>query len=181
MGLVLKKMSKEYAGLAWKFCVSSDSCENHGHYEQFIRLNAISEQASGRGVTHVLVDTKNDTNEISNDSHIVGFITLRATSLVDERNGNRYVKPALEIAELAVDQKYERNGFGSQLVDAAIYIATKLNDQFVGIQNIVLCADPSAVGFYEKPAIGFGKLKDYYALHDDWNDNCIPMYIKLCV
>ena len=179
MNLVLRKMSPEYAGLAWKFHVSPDSCDNPEHYENFLRLNAISEQSSGRGVTHILVFTDKD-GKICNDSEIVGFVTVRATSLVDSVDGVSYVKPSLEIAELAVGQKYERCGYGKLLVDIAIYIANHLNENFLGIQNVVLCADPRAVGFYENKKVGFGKLTDHYVLRDGWNNNCIPMYIKLC-
>lgn len=180
MGFVLKKMIAEYAGLACKFHVSPDSCDNPEHYENYLKFCAISEHAAGRGVTHVLIDTKNDTGVITQDSNIAGFITLRTTSLVESCDGKSYVKPALEIAELAIDESYEGNGHGSRLVDTAIAIAIKLNEEFVGVQNVVLCADPRAVAFYEKPQVGFGKLEEYYVLRDGWNDNCTPMYIKLC-
>ena len=181
MGIVLREMASEYIGLAWKFRVSPTSCDNPSHYENFLRLNAISEQSSGRGVTHVLVATNTENNIITKESEIIGFVTLRATSLVDSSDGVLYVKPSLEIAELAVDQKFERRGYGKVLVDVAIYIANHLNDHFIGIENVVLCADPKAVGFYENPKIGFGKLEDYYKiLHDGWNNHCVPMYIKIC-
>lgn len=181
MGFVFKKMSEKYAGLAWKFHVSPDSCDNHEHYETFLRLNALSEQASGRGVTHILIETDEGNETVSDTSRIAGFITLRATSLAYTCDGKSYVKPSLEIAELAVDMDYERRGIGSKLVDVAIYIASQLNEQFIGIQNVVLCADPKAVGFYENPKVGFGKLEDFYdVLRDGWNDNCTPMYINLC-
>lgn len=175
MEFALKKMSTDYMGLAWNFHVSPDSCNNPSHYENFLRLSALSEQAAGRGVTHVLLEL-NDTQPCE----IIGFVTLRATSLVETCNDHSYVKPALEIAELAVDQEYERQGFGSMLVDFSIYIASHLNEKFIGIQNVVLCADPQAVEFYAKPEIGFGRLEDFYeVLHDGWNDDCTPMYIKL--
>lgn len=179
MGFVFEKMSAKYIGLAWKFHVSPTSCDNPEHYENFLRLIAISDHAAGRGVTHILVDTCDEENDINENSKIAGFITLRATSLVDTCDGASYVKPALEIAELAIDKEYERNGIGSKLVDTAILVATTLNDEFIGVQNVVLCADPKAVGFYENPKVGFGRLTDYYVLREGWNRNCTPMYIKL--
>ncbi len=180
MGFSFQKMCKEYAGLAWKFHVSPASCDNPGHYEEFLRLNALSEQEAGRGVTHILTDNGKHEDISNKDSKIVGFITLRATSLAYSVGNNGYVMPALEIAELAVDREYEGHGYGTQLVEIAILIATQLNDEVVGFQNVVLCADPRAVGFYERENVGFAKLEDYYeVLRDGWNDSCIPMYIKL--
>ena len=181
MGILLKKMSAKYAGLAWKFHVSQVSCDNPAHFEQYIQLNAISEHAAGRGLTHILVDTK--TEDLSIDlqkARIIGFITLRATSIVESNYHTLQVNPAIEIAELAVDQEYEHKGFGSKLIDTTIYLATQLNENFIGIQNIVVCAASQAVAFYENPRIGFGRLEDYYVIpRDGWNDTCIPMYIKL--
>ena len=182
MRLALEKMSSEYVGLAWKFRVSPESCDNPDHYESFLRLSAITEQNSGRGVTHVLVTLDDESGNVNDDSEIIGFMTLRATSLVDSTSKLSYVRPSLEIAELAINQKHERQGFGTKLVGAAILIATQLNERFIGIQNVVLCADPKAVGFYEKPDVGFGKMTDYYdILPDGWNDHCVPMYIRLSI
>lgn len=165
-------MGNEFAELAWRFHVNPASCENPWHYESFLRLNAIEEHLSGRGVTHICVDP--------DKQNIAGFITLRATSIVNSCDGVMYVQPALEIAELAVSKDYERQGVGTQLVDISIWVANKLNDSFIGIQSIVLCADKCAIGFYENPKIGFGKLEDHYdVLHDGWNNNCIPMYMNL--
>ena len=180
MGQVFKTMHRDYAGLAWNFHVSPDSCDNPQHYEYYLRFNAISEQANGRGVTHLLIDTGTDNSTILPTSRIAGFITLRATSLIETCDGKSYVKPSLEIAELAVDKDYERQGYGVQLVNIAILMAELLNTDSLGIQNVVLCADPKAVGFYENKKVGFGKVEDYYDMpRDGWNDNCIPMYIKL--
>lgn len=168
-----ERMSTEYAGLAWKFHVSPDSCENPGHYEEYLRLCAIGDYRTGMGVTHLIIDKDETGAEIA----IAGFITLRATSLVStSETGVKIVHPALEIAELAVDKEYERKGVGSKLVDTAIFIADRLRNSFLGIKYVVLCADPKAIGFYEK--MNFGKIGDLYeALREGWNDHCEPMYI----
>ena len=180
MAYVLRKMTSEYTGLAWKFHVNPASCDNPSHYEFFLRLDALADQASGRGVTHLLIDINDDSDEISDQSNIAGFVTLRATSIISSSDGNIFVKPSLEIAELAVDQQYERRGVGTMLIDIVILMATQLNDSIIGIQNIILCADPKAVGFYENPRINFGRLENHYDLpREGWNDDCIPMYIKL--
>lgn len=181
MGVTLKQLSAEYTPMAWNFHVNPDSCDNPQHYEDYLRLSALGDQVAGHGITHLLISTTSDGNDVTNDSEIIGFVTLRATSLVDFTDGTYYVHPSLEIAKLAVNHKFEHKGYGKTLVDVAIYIANHLKDHFLGIQRVVLCADPRAVGFYENPKIGFGRLNDYYKMpHDGWNNNCIPMFIKLC-
>lgn len=168
-------MSGKFMGLAWKFHVSPDSCDNPDYYEQYLRLCSISDYKSGMGITHLIVDTDNEGNAVA----IAGFVTLRATSLVNtDGNGVKIVHPSLEIAELAVNKDYERKGIGTKLVDTAIFIADKLRASFLGIKYVVLCADPKAIGFYEK--MDFGKIGDLYeALREGWNNNCEPMYITL--
>ena len=99
------------------------------------------------GVTHILIDTAKQ--------NIAGFITLRATSLVSEGTDKiKLVEPAIEIAELAVDAKYERQGIGSALIGIAIDVSDELRKKVIGIRHIVVCADKSAIEFYKK--LGFG-------------------------
>lgn len=171
MNVSHKIMNSDYSGLAWKFHVSPDSCENPGHYEQYIRLVAVDDRNTGMGTTHILVDE--DAQEL------IGYITLRATSLVSENErGNKIVHPSLEIAELAVSQKYAGKGFGTILVQLAILIADDLREELVGVRYVVLCADPKAVAFYEK--LKFVKVSDIYdVLRDGSNDNCEAMFIEL--
>ena len=168
-------MGKEYAGLAWKFCVSPDSCDNPDHYERYLRLNAIVDYKIGMGITHLILDCDEDGNAVA----IAGFVTLRATSLVNtDENGVKIVHPSVEISELAVTKDYERRGIGTGLIDLAISIADDLRSKLIGIKYIVLCADPKSVGFYEKK--DFGKIGELYeTLREGWNNNCEPMYIIL--
>ena len=77
-------MGKEYFGLALKFNVSPDSCDNPSHYENYLRFCAISDYQSGRGVTHLILDT----NEKGDTIAIAGFVTLRATSLISQSENN---------------------------------------------------------------------------------------------
>ena len=145
--------NKDYVGLAWTFQVSPDSCNNPDYYTQYIRFNALSNHIKGMGVTHILIDTAKQ--------NIAGFITLRATSLVSEGTDKiKLVEPAIEIAELAVDAKYERQGIGSALIGIAIDVSDELRKKVIGIRHIVVCADKSAIEFYKK--LGFGELSSLY-------------------
>lgn len=175
MSYSLALMSTKYAGLAWEFRVSPTSCDNPMHYENYLRLCAIGDHKKGMGVTHLIIDY----DEKGSAKAIAGFVTLRATSLVSTgEDGVKIVHPSLEIAELAVNEAYERQGIGTMLVDTAIYIADELRADSIGIKYVILCADPKAIGFYEKK--DFGKIDDLYeTLREGWNNDCEPMYITL--
>lgn len=46
-----------------------------------------------------------------------------------------------------------------------------------GIKFLLACADPAAVGFYEKK--GFSRVSDLFEMpRDGSNNNCTPMYIQ---
>ena len=150
-------MNNDHFGLAMNFRVSPNSCDNPSHYEQYLQFSAISDGKSGMGVTHLAVEKDDDTDEVK---AVLGFVTVRATSLLSKgENGEDRVHPSLEIAELAVSKNYERQGVGTKLVDLAIAMADEMRERYMGIKYIVLCADPKAVGFYEK--------LDFKAIGDD--------------
>jgi len=169
-------MSSEYAGLAWKFQVNPESCDNCLHYTNYIRLIAINDNMRGMGTTFIIVGCESDTFD---EQAIAGYVTLKAATLIkDVVEGQRIGEPALEISELAVNELYENQGIGSLLVQFALTKATELNKRFLGIKHVVLCADPAAVDFYKK--LDFVELEAYSELpRERWNRNCTPMYITL--
>lgn len=172
MNFSIEKMEGKYAPLAWGFRVNPESCDNPEHYENYLKFSAVSDQVAGNGTTHIILDHERN--------RIVGFVTLRASSLINECEGIAYGEPVLEIAELAVDQEYERRGYGKLLVDLSILMADQLNAEFIGIRYIMLCADPKAVPFYSHRTVGFGKVADYYNVpREKWNVGCVPMFLKV--
>ena len=56
MATCLSRFIDEDAGLAFYFKVNPGFCGNNGHYEEYLRFCAITDQESGKGVTHVLID-----------------------------------------------------------------------------------------------------------------------------
>lgn len=176
MAFSIVKMSAEYSGLTRAFRVNPDSCNNPTHYQDYLKFCAVTDQLSGLGVTHLLINQ----NEKTRQQAIAGFITLKATSLVKIYDEFSEGHAALEITELAIDINFERQGLGTLLVKFAITTAANINDEFMGIEYIVLCADPEAVAFYSHPTLDFKKLEEYYYLpREAWNRGCIPMLIKL--
>lgn len=176
MPVIQVKMNPDFAGLAWKFQVNPDSCENPGHYESYLRFNAIQDHTCGMGTTHVMIEE----NANQNEDRIMGFVTLKASSLVKVFDDYREGHAALEITELAVDKDYERRGIGTALIGIAVLKAIELNEDHIGIEYLTLCSDKASIGFYTSNNIGFEKMVDYYELpREQWNQHCAPLMLKL--
>lgn len=167
----IEKYSKDHVGLAWNFQVNPNSCGNPSHYENYLRLNAITDKNDGAGLTYILLDDEPR-------KRICGFITLRASSITEQYADHTIGNAAVEITELAVDKDFEHQGIGTILLSLAIRIATMINDDYVSVKYIALCADSQAVPFYEK--FGFHLLKEYGDIpRDGWNNDCTPMCLRL--
>lgn len=177
MAIYQDLMSLEYVDAARNFTVNPDHCDNPYHYESFIRQDCFTDQKQGMGVTHVFIDE----NDTTGEKLIAGYITLRCNSLIME-SGESYKLgyPALEIAELAVDKNYERQGLGTDMVKFTISEAIELNETKVGIQYIILCADVAAVKFYSNEELGFKPLRQMQQIpREHRNSNCEPMMLKI--
>lgn len=125
-----------------------------------------------------------DVDDTTKEERIIGYIALRATSITIEADKDdfTYTKghPALEISELAIDEKYERSGYGTSLVGYAIVKAAELRNEHIGIEYIAVCADLSAIDFYAKAPLDFVNMDEFYDVpRDGWNVACTPMLRKL--
>jgi len=170
-------MSSDYIELAKQFRVNPKNCDNPEHYQNYIWQDSVLDHKQGMGVTHVFVNENDETQE----KQIAGYITLRSSSLImDSEESYKLGYPALEISELAVDCNYERQNLGTDMIKFAVSEAIRLNENAIGIQYVILCADPKAVGFYSKKNVGFRELPTYQQIpRESRNKNCIPMYLKV--
>lgn len=169
------RISDNSQALVWNFHVNEEKCENPQHYDDYIRYSALRDLTDGLGVTYLYIDCNEETKE----ELIMGYISLRTSSLVkDMGEQKKFGYPALEISELAVDKRYNGQHIGTDMVLDAINIANELNE-IASIKYLVLCADPQAKEFYEK--IEFVKMHEILEEipRERTNMNCIPMYIKL--
>ena len=121
--------------------------------DRFLLRYAWQNQARYRlGVTYVAVDDA--TRRVS------GYFTLAAASIACDEPpvrppGGCAEFPCIRIARLAVDQRVQGMGLGSELVHAALAIALAESER-VGRAGVVVDALPEAVGFYER--FGFSPL-----------------------
>ncbi len=98
------------------------------------------------GVTYVTVD--------DSARRVVGYFTLAAASVSSDESPVRaptgYAEvPCIRIGRLAVDERVQGMGLGTELVRAALVIALAESER-VGCAGVVVDALPEAVGFYER-------------------------------
>ncbi len=157
--------------MAWGFQVNPDSCGNHEHYEQYLRLIAAEDRINGAGLTYILLDDEPE-------ERICGFITLRTSSVIKKYDNQTVGEAAIEITELAVDKTCERQGVGKLLLSLAVSIASDINAQYASVKYIALCADKMAVPFYSN--FGFECLENQGDIpREGWNRECVPMVLRL--
>ena len=165
-------MQTEHALIASNFSCDK-SCGNPDHFNEYLRYYAISDIKTGMGVTHICCGFDDSGMPVK----IIGFVTIKTSSVITDDDGTFNGKPAVEISELAVDEAWVRQGFGTMLVKYALakIAETKTN---IGVRYVVVCADEQAVEFYKK--VGFDSLSSIYEIpREEWNAGCIPMYIDL--
>lgn len=146
-----------------KFISTSDELND------FFQNDALIDQTNLISKTHVCV-YKN---------HVVGFITLLADTIqvksIDEidcvENYGYKKYPAIKLARLAVDSKFERRGIGRFLLLASIGKAISICDS-IGCRYITVDSKKEAIGFYEK--YGFTMLKG-----DVHNSTFLSMYYNI--
>jgi GNAT superfamily N-acetyltransferase len=111
-------------------------------------------------------------------NQLVGYITF-TTDIIEKREvrkegriGVPYKEyPAIKIARLAVDKKYERRGVGRFLLLAAVGKAFKISDE-VGCRFITVDSKQDSIEFYEKRG-GFELAKNTK------NDTYPTMYLDI--
>jgi len=99
-------------------------------------------------------------------NQLVGYVTfttdiIRKKDVQEEEQIEIQYKeyPAIKIARLAVDKKYERRGVGRFLILAAVGKALKISDE-VGCRFITVESKRDSIEFYEKSG-GFKLINGY--------------------
>ena len=109
----------------------------------YLKCFAYQNDKSGIGKTFVLFD----------DDIAVGFVTLCSASINFEDVPKtmklpRYPIPAIKIARLAVDKRYQNKGFGKELLAFSLEKIAMLAD-FIGVRFVTVDAKEESKSFYE--------------------------------
>lgn len=132
--------------------------------DDFLAHRAGQQQRKGFGKTYVAIV----------DNAIAGFVTVSAgqvstTGLSLEAKLPRHPVPILRIGRLAVDQRFQGQGIGSEFLAFALHLALEFSER-VGIHAVVIDAkDNLTVAFYRR--LGFRPTLD----------NPLCLYLPLAV
>ena len=167
-------MDKDHYSLASNFRTCDKQGNTLDYFTTYLTQDAIVNDKQGEGKTYLYIEK----NDVTEDEKLLGFFTLRSSSLIVRGDDLRayYGQPALEIYELAVHKDYQGQGIGSKLIKEIFAKACELNENYLGIKHIVVCAKESAVPFYEKSF--FRRIDDIVPRSYD-NNNCVAMSVRL--
>ena len=176
ISLEFQIINKDLAVSAWSFNVNKKSCANPQLYADYLKFSALNDYKDGKNVTHVLL------NYIDNKPEIVGFFSLRATSyqinFYDTDDDATEYHPACEIQYLAVSEKYEKQGYGKELMAQAVSTILEISEKTMAIEYLVLRSEKKAINFYKR--FDFNEIKKCGKVpNESWNKNCTPMLCKL--
>jgi len=136
--------------------------------ENFLKHEALNEQELYLNTTHLLINDKNE---------LVGFVSLCNDSLKlaeDSRNKFQTIYfsvPAIKIARLGINSKYQGKGYGEELLKYSLYQAVKTLE-FSGNAFITLDCYEHRRSYYEK--FGFTETDEQPISHK--YDTPISMY-----
>lgn len=115
--------------------------------DRYLTERALGDQRSEKSRTYV----------ISQAGRVVGYFTVAAAGVEPQRATARAGKgqgaqaiPAILIARLAVDARYQGRGFGEALLVEALARAAHVADTIGARVVLVHAKDDSAVGFYAR-------------------------------
>lgn len=153
---------------------------SNSEIDRYLCEEAFENQRNGKGVTYLILNT--------NKTSVIAYYTISSSVILTSVGNNKISGiSAIEILKFAVSVKYQDYLYNTQygkILFSDLIFGHLLGDIYsmaintLGIQMIILHSLPKAVTFYERN--GMDKLNHYYqALYDDYNKDCIPMYLPL--
>ena len=165
--------------------VSDFCCGTNEGLDNFLKSEAFAYNIEGHGNTFLIY--------MPNSKEIVGYFTLKADSIEAYNKDYNRVEalPAIEIARFAIQEKYQRQGFGTLIF--ASHIIPKINavKDIIGVNTVMVFVE-NQDGEEYKDTLEEKKVKNFYAnlgfkmaedevqryIRDDYNEGCKLMYMS---
>lgn len=152
--------------LAMQFDCGNDGLNN------YLREKALGDQKDNSSTTTLIL--KKYKKRLS----IIGFYTLKNTSLMLKADEKLRGYPAIEIVFFAIHKKYQRRGIGSKYLKDIIYKAIQSSNNFSAAKVLILSSLNETAGFYKK--FGFCEMNGFLEmLYDECRDTTTPMFLNL--
>lgn len=163
--------------------VSDFCCGTNESLDNFLKSEAFEYNRDGQGNTYLL--------RLKETEEIVGYYTLKSNAIqaYNEEQERIEALPSIEIARLAVQYKFQKNGFGRFIF--TYYIIPKINKvkDIIGLNTVMVFVDDDyneevpneedrVKYFYTK--LGFKLAEDEVQrfIIDDYNEGCKLMYMS---
>lgn len=161
---ILVPISKEYQPLFKKF-----KC-NLPKMDAFLREQALYYNELGEGKTFLLI----------HDNQVIGYFTLKCSAIQifdKEMTEEPREFPAIEISRLAVNYRYQKQGYGEKILAHALTTILDIKSNYCGVRFVTLFSVPDAVGFYEHTFEFEEAGEDVEIVYcEDSNKGCTYMY-----
>lgn len=124
------------------------NCGND-YINRFLKEQACHDSLTNKSSTKLLLDSRNT---------LIGFYTVKVDSFKYEDEDEIY--NVIYLVDIAVDEKYQGNGFGSALLDD-FYFKAKETAEFLGLIGLLLKAVPTKKEWYESRGfISLGEIEE---------------------
>jgi GNAT superfamily N-acetyltransferase len=141
------------------FCCKNDDLND------FLKNDALSNQEQLISKTYVCYYRGHFTGYFTLTTDTIKVKSVDDSDCVDDFPYSRY--PAVKLARLATDKRFERKGIGSHMLFAAIGLAQRVAD-ITGCRYITVDSKPGSTGFYIRYGFKIVKRsikKDYTSLY----------------
>lgn len=147
--------------------------EENDYFNNYLKLNGLLDQKQGIAKTYLYIKENKEKKEI------LGFYSLRASSLIIDIEDVREGQPAIEIYEFAVRYDHQKTGVGKKLMMDAIARIIRISYE-IGVKLIIVAAKKDAVGYYKR--YKFDEIPCYKKIISTIdNSQCVGMSLSLNV
>lgn len=171
MKYYIEPLDKSHVPLFDDFKAYED--EENDYFNNYLRMNGLLDQKQGIAKTYLYIKENKEKKEI------LGFYSLRASSLIIDIEDAREGQPAIEIYEFAVRYDHQKKGVGKKLMMDAIARIVGISFE-IGVKYIIVAAKEDAVGYYKR--YKFAEIPFYKKIISTVdNSGCVGMYLPLNV
>lgn len=144
----------------------------HEGMNNFLVCQAEKYSNSYDGLTRLLIHKKT--------KNVIGYYTLKNTSLIFKPDNKLRGIPAIEIFRLAIDKDFQDQGIGTKVLQKIFFDAYEYTNTFSSAKMIVLYAlnNEQCLKFYKK--LKFIEMEEFFEmLYDECIHNAVPLMVNL--
>jgi GNAT superfamily N-acetyltransferase len=165
-----------------KFDIRPIQVSDHEAIKNFKCGNSSLDRYLKQNAYYDTIDLLACTNLVFYNSNLIGYFSLRKAKLnVDASLDELDYDYSLDITRLAVDEKYQKNGFGTLIVRKIVEMAKTVNERFVTLDALIEVhpwyTKRGFISFIEEEEIRSNEVGLVYMLMDLYDPLLIDQYL----